>query len=55
MKTELDKIVDVLTESGANSDKIEMYRKLYKAAIELGFKVEDFDHIDDDVFATFVV
>jgi hypothetical protein len=55
MKTELDHIVDVLTESGANSDKIEMYTKLYKAAIELGFKVDDFDHIDDNVFATFII
>ena len=43
MKTKLDKIVDVLIESGANNDKIEMYKKLYLAALEIGFKVEDFD------------
>ena len=43
MKTKLDKIVDVLIESGANNDKIEMYKKLYLAAIEIGFKVEDYD------------
>ncbi len=55
MKTELDKIVDVLTESGANSKKIELYIELYKAAITLGFKVEDFDHIDDNVFGTFII
>ena len=55
MKTKLDKIVDVLIESGANNDKIEMYKKLYQAAIEIGFKVEDYDHIDDDIIATFSV
>ena len=55
MKTELDKIVDLLIKSGANNDKIEMYKKLYKAALEIGFKFEDFDHIDDDIMATFSV
>lgn len=56
MITELDKIINVLTKSGASAAKIEMLIKLYKAgAIELGLKVDDFDHIDDDITITFVI
>ena len=55
MRTELDKIIHVFVQSGANNDKIEMYKKLYLAALEIGFKVEDYDHIDDDIIATFSI